>query len=291
LSIPDLPPPFPANLIHDDISELLDVERPTSLSSIPSSAVHNPYQAPQSEVRVQRVRQNGEIEITRIEYGDVMRTTWRIYKANVASCLAAWLLTFVCGLVSYSIVFALSRGLALAVNRLELGAAGLYVVVGVFLLSLVLLVCFFALGLMKFSLNIARGGPIEMNAVFGAAPILVAGSAVILIMFLGSALGIFLLVIPGLLCAILLGLAPIALVDRNEGILPSLKLSAQVMSRNLLPAFLLLFSVNLAANVVSTFTCGLGGLLAFPFQMLLAITIYLRATGQPTAYDAPVETR
>jgi uncharacterized membrane protein len=236
------------------------------------------------------VRQNGEIEITRIAYGDVMRTAWRMYTGDIAICLVAWLTAWVCTLVLFGILRTIFVASAMPIASLGLGDVGLYLFFGMYVLSLVFLICYFAFGLLQLSLNVARGASTQLSTIFKAAPFVLSGSVVLLVTFLGTAVGLLLLVVPGVLCAVLLTIAPIALVDRSQGALPALKLSVQVMSRNLLPAFLLLFPVMFVGNIVSALTCGLGGLLILPFQMLLATTIYLRATGQPTAYDAPVET-
>jgi uncharacterized membrane protein len=147
------------------------------------------------------------------------------------------------------------------------------------------LTAFFLCGLISFSLGAARGRPVGVNGIFSAGRFLVSGTAVLLVTVIGAIVGMFLLVVPGLLCIILLAIAPIALVDRDEGISSALTLAARVMSKNLLPAFLLLFPVGLGGNLIALLTCGLGVLLVAPFQLFLLVTIYLRATGQRTAYD------
>ncbi len=61
--------------------------------------------------------------------------------------------------------------------------------------------------------------------------------------------------------------------------------SFKVVSQNLLPVFLLLFSVGLLGNVLNLFTLGFGALVILPFQCLLASVIYLRGSGRRTAVD------
>jgi uncharacterized membrane protein len=264
---------------------LLDIELPVSRADSPSFSELNPYRSPPGDAGPQRVGRRGQIESTRITYGDVMRTTWRIYKGNFGTSVAACLVALVCATVFHSLILTLANILAIGVSRLGLGMAAVYPLMGVSLLAQLFLLAYFVCGLIAFSLSAARGRSAGVSEVFSAAPYMGAGGGVLLVTLFGSIAGMFLLVVPGLLCAVLLAVSPVALVDRNEGMMPSLLLSARVMSKNFLPAFLLFISVGLVGNLVTLLTCGLGVLLVAPFQLFLLVTIYLRATGQRTAYD------
>jgi hypothetical protein len=284
-SIPVAPAVFPDEPIRDDIDELLDLELPVARADSPSPAQLNPYQSPSSDNNPQRVVRRGEIEITRVAYGDVMRTSWRIYKANLGAGLVVTIITMFCSGLLQSLVVALMPVLAVAARNLGLGEAAVFPIMGLSLLAQLFLLTFFLCGLISFSLDTARGRPTGVGAVFSAGPHLVSGAGVLLVALCGVVAGAFLLVVPSLICAILLALAPVVLVDRDEGMLPSLTLSARVMLKNFLPAFLLLISVGIVSNLITLITCGLGILLVAPFQLFLLVTLYLRATGQRTAYD------
>jgi uncharacterized membrane protein len=80
-----------------------------------------------------------------------------------------------------------------------------------------------------------------------------------------------------------------AMVDRQVGVLESLRLSIQATEGNkvtLLLLGLLMWAVNTAA---ATLTCGLSTIVVAPFTALMGSVAYLAMTGQNMAFAPEVE--
>ncbi len=264
----------------DDIAAMLDFEQSAPATARPLES--NPYQSPRASERP--TRKNGEVQ--RIRYGETMRTTWAIFKAKLGSCIGATVIVMIGFGLAHGLLIGAILAFAQVVVALKIGSVALANSVVVFFVSVNLLVLtYLTLGYCKFMLQLARGKPAEVSMLIDSLPLLWPGVGVFLLMFLAVGMGTFLLIVPGIFVAILLSLAPLALVDKEEGVLAALGLSAKLMMHNLLPVFLLLFPVILIGNLLSTVTCGLGGLITAPFQTLLAAVIYLHASGRQTAVD------
>ena len=75
------------------------------------------------------------------------------------------------------------------------------------------------------------------------------------------------------------------LIDRDLGVIDSLKASDQFMVGNKLITFLVLFIVGILGTLVILCTCCVGVVVVSPYTMgIVAPTIYLLATGQ-RVYD------
>ena len=87
-----------------------------------------------------------------------------------------------------------------------------------------------------------------------------------------------------LLVILLLLPAPFLIVDRGANVIDAIGDSVRQMSSNILIAFGAILVVWLGTTVVTLVTMGVGVLLTIPFMLVFLAVIYLKASGQRTAY-------
>lgn len=295
-----IPPAEPPSPPVDDISELLDFEpvAPRKPSPTAPQIDANPYRSPAGDQPALAAH-----SAKQVRFGQLIGTTWRIYKANLGMCVAGVLLGMVCMGMTYSLgqaalVFVLGK-LIEATGSVPVFVVFLIVMAG-FMLALG---TFFLLGVLRFMLPIARGERGEIGDLFSAGPLMLRGTVLSLLMlflwFLGNVvpfgivifiapLGGFWLFIPvgilsiavPVLLMLLLGLTPIAFVDQSAGIIEPFQVSIQTGGRNLLTFFLVIVAIGGGLFIVDLITFGLAMLLTVPFRALCYAVVYLMATGQ-----------
>jgi phage FluMu protein Com len=227
--------------------------------------------------------------VAAIHLGDVIASTWQIYKANTGLCVKAVLLL---GLV---------WGGAVAIGMGTLTAAALVgggkppgpvtAIVGI---ALALVFAWLGLGLLMLMLNLAHGKPASSSDVFSGGrmlPQVLAAWAVQVGLLAAGYFGLWLTASPVFLILILLGLgiafllAPArwVLVDQRRDIVDSVQFALRLTAKNFVPltALSLLTAAGVAA--FSILTLGLGSVVAIGFAGLLRAVVYLRMTSQPTA--------
>ena len=95
-------------------------------------------------------------------------------------------------------------------------------------------------------------------------------------------IGMFLLVVPGIILALMFSQFHFLIIDRRVGVIDSLSLSNQITKGNKLTLLLIYLVAGIGMGLFCTVTFGLGYLVALPFMVLLGCVIYLTMTGQPT---------
>ncbi len=267
-------------------AEMMPPREPDFHSSPAADASHvdprdNPYRAPTVDVK-QLVGPPGPVTFqpTRIDLGDVLNKTWEIYKAQLGMCIVGTLLTGICAAVAVGVWFGLFSVLIDHSNQPVAALGGVVAFAGMFPIM-----AFFYLGLMRYSLAIARGQPPRIGDLFSAAPLTPIGAVVMALLTIGTAVGSIFLLVPGILFMMIFGLAPLMLLDQGANLSDSFRLSSAAMQGNKLTAFLLLLVITMISGVLGLFTCGLARIFTMPFMMLCYSVAYLCATGQATAYQ------
>lgn len=218
-------------------------------------------------------------EPMRIDFGEVLRVTWRLYTNNFGGLVLGGLLYYVCRNAAAGATLAI--GAALVDDAPELAP-----LVGIAaLIALVFCWAFFLVGLMKFMLAVARDGRVEYGELFSAGPLTMPAAGVLALLLLGTGAGLIFLLIPGVLFLLVFSQSPFLLVDQRTGIRDSLRYSAFATRGNLWTLLLLGVTVSLATLMIVVFTCGIGGIFTVPYVGLLLAVVYLGVTGQHTALD------
>jgi uncharacterized membrane protein len=267
----------------------------------------NPYQSPGVyPTAAAPVQPAGAVQSTRIDIGDVLSTTWEIFKVEWGTCLLAGIIA------SLTIGGTLALLIFLPMFFMVLGGKAVFlgIVLSFFgFLAWMLFVAWMLCGAMRFFIMVARGDRPELGELFRGGPqfitvlltnlLLSIGAGVLLgvcvlpgaIMFLISKglggflmfAGLFVGYVVVIVAGIMFSQAIFLIIDRNAGVIESLQLSRQITAGNKLMLFLTWLVVSIVSSIISSLTCGLGSLATAPFMWLLAPVIYLRMSGQNVA--------
>ena len=221
---------------------------------------------------------------TRIDFGDVFGRTWRIFTDHWPTCLLALV-----------IVMALSMGaLGLLILAAALAAAASNdpaITVAIFSLGMVACFVFnlwLGIGQTHFFLKVARDGQAPLGELFAGRPYLGRVFLASILFMLIVVAGTILCYVPGIIFGLMFSQFFFLIVDRDVGVMESLRLSNEITNGNKLMLFAIQLVAQIGAQFVFYATCGLGLLAAAPFLALLNAVIYLAMTGQPTADRIPM---
>jgi len=247
----------------------------------------NPYQSP-SPFGPMGGASQGAIAPGKLDFADIFTRTWEILKLDWGTCLAVVV-----------IVMALNFGVNLV--------SGFVPLLGIFIA--LLFGIWINIGQALFFLKKARGQSVEIGEVFQGGPyfgkILVLTLLILLIMFgilvvclLPAGVGSLLSGEAAVILAIVGAIVAIALIwyvmlvlsqsnylilDRNVGVIDSLKMSKDLMEGNKLALFLIGLVSGVLGALLMLMTCGLGMLVVAPYLTMMQAVIYLTITNQPTA--------
>jgi uncharacterized membrane protein len=132
---------------------------------------------------------------------------------------------------------------------------------------------FFMMGATRIGLNIVSGKPFDVGMLFSGGKFLVKGFFAYLLYWIMIVVGLILLIVPGVIVIVRLGMYQNAIVDRNMGIIESFKYSWELTRGNSLNLFIVfLFSILvILAGCLALF---IGMLFAFPMMWLMWTVSY-----------------
>ena len=255
-----------------------------SLDPLPGS------QRPSRRPSRQRRGREGSLRATKIEVGDVIHTSWEIFKAELGMCIGGFVVSMLChvavivvavivGLILFGVIGA-AGGIQNGVAGGILGIFGLIALVVVF----VLVQTFFTDGQRVFFLKIARGEQASMGDLFSGGSF-VWSSLVLSFLYAGIiSVGLLLCVVPGIIAIFMFWPAQMLLVDRNIGIMESLSQAKEITAGNKLALFVIMLvagGISLLGNMVPA----VGVIIAIPMVTLMMHVTYIKMTGQRTALD------
>jgi hypothetical protein len=271
-------------------------------SSPPTAPSGSPTPAPASAA----VAAQGPIQFNDIQ--EIFTRTWELFKQKwktclASSCIIAWVVVILLAAIllispMFWLSYMLDSFIIATILRL--------------FLNLIFSVCvaWFAIGLTRFYLALARGQEPDLGVLFSGGPqylqlvilnlIYACGSLVISFIFelpgrllglaspwfggfiqgLGSLAASILLVI----LSLMFSQAFFLIVDRNLEIIDSLKTSVNLTNGSKFSLFIISIIMGVIV-AVSAIPCGLGLLVTLPFNVLLYSLIYLRLNGQPSAIN------
>lgn len=233
----------------------------------------NPYQSPVTRTAVASEEPAG-INPTKIDFSDMLGRAWKILKANLGISIAASLILMIA-----------NAGVSMVTN-LALSAADIRDPLVQGLLAYVINLLpntFFTVGGMIFFLNIARGKPADLADLFKGGPRLIPATIVLVLYTLAVYVGIFLLIVPGVIVAFMFSQAMLLTIDRNTGVTESFGLSRKLTAGNKFTLFVLYLVAGFGGILFVVFTCGLGLFVLAPYMFILLVTVYLAMTGERTA--------
>jgi uncharacterized membrane protein len=145
-------------------------------------------------------------------------------------------------------------------------------------------------GLTLVFLKIAHGAPAEIGDVFSGGPYFLRIIVAQVLIGLTVIFGLCLFLFPAVIFWLMFSQSTFLIVDRNAGVLESLRLSCRATWGNRLLLLAILLIAWVAGGAISSSTVLLATLVVAPFLRLMRAVIYLSLTGQsppPPALPSP----
>ena len=224
---------------------------------------------------------------TKIDAGEILSHAWEIYKGQVGLLVGATV-------VVYGITFAAAFGLSLIQNKILpslIGPAGrggnpIVMAIGVFGWMLFIQILILAIsaylqaGLHMLLLRVARGENAEFVDLFSGMRFFSRFFWGTLLFQIMISIAFTCLIIPGIVLSLMIWPFLFVIVDRDTGIIESLRLANEVTTGNYLAA-VVLFLTGMGILLLGIFPgLGVGMLFAFPLYSLLWAVAYCGMNGQ-----------
>lgn len=214
-------------------------------------------------------------EPTVVEMSSIFEKAWELYKANLGLCIGVnFLWALLCGMTAVPMVIVASLADAGGVDN-DLAPI---LILPLILLSYALLL-FLGLGMIKFTLKLARGQQAQLQDLFSGGGLFLTAVGAAVLFGLMYIPGILLCVIPGIFVVLMFWPFLHVIVDRHAGVTESLSLARSITTGNLLTGFLM-FLINVALQFAGTIACYVGLLFTMPLIMLIYAVAYLMMSGQ-----------
>lgn len=249
----------------------------------------NPYQSPREYAPIRPAGFQGAIVPGTLDLGDIFSRTWTLFQADWGVCvgvaLIVWLLSFGVNTVSRFVpvigmiiallfqtwlnigqaLFFLKKARGQGVEISEIFQGGPYF--GKILLASILV------GLMVFGIVLVCMLPLILVAAARANEITTISAIV------GGCVAV------GFIWYVMLrfGLFYYLILDRNVGVIESLRMSTDLMEGNKMTLFLIGLVGGALSMLAVLLTCGLGAFVVMPYFAMMHAVVYLTIIGQPTA--------
>lgn len=279
----------------------------------------NPYAAPTVASRqfdAEGGQDSGDLRRGQVTFENSFNKTWEIFSARIGPCALV-------GLVGFGILIGLQ--IFSQIGAMVTQASGELVLIVVFqIISSVLgffVQTFINVGFIKFAVKLVRTGEAAVNDLFAIGYCFtraLLATLVVALIYIGTMLvlaipvvavvaaigpdnlnqnvGVFVLSIVAAVIVLLvvyswlymrLYLFLPFIVDRNAGVIESLRSSDQFMRGNKWMAFLAFLVASVLAIPLVVCTCYVGFIFVLPYLAVLNTVVYFVATGQPTSADRP----
>ncbi|MBS0207235.1 MAG: hypothetical protein JSS49_30530 [Planctomycetes bacterium] len=249
----------------------------------------NPFAAPESDLQPEQFDDEDNDRRKRrhriIEAGDVVSTSWEIFKNEMGIVIAGWL-----------VITALNYATSLPQTILDVvatalrsqgddGTADLLQIIGfAFVFVGLAAQVFFSAGMNRFLLNVTRGDARSIGDLFSGGKYfwrLLGASIVYGLMVMAGTLAC---IVPGILLALMFSPFGFLLVDEDLPGIECIGKSRDVTKDNL-GALLLIFLAAFGINILGVLALCVGVFFTAPLTMLFMAVAYCRMTGQRTAAD------
>jgi uncharacterized membrane protein len=220
-----------------------------------------------------------------LDAGEVISTSWTIFKSQLGIVVAAVLIVIVLGAVANYLpaILGLLVQIGLQNNR---GAQGgiqpAQVVQFAFMPLIWVFQIFLSTGQTILFLKVARGQPAEVGDLFRGGHYFLRALGGNLLFTLMIVFGLLLLVVPGVILSLMFWPFMYVLVDTDAPGMQCLSRAMEI-TRNTWGTVLLLWLVAFGLGILGVLACCVGTVFTVPLTLLLFAVAYCRMTGQPTA--------
>ena len=208
--------------------------------------------------------------------GDVIGNGWEAVKRWwVVLILAPFLAAFIGGIPGQIPQIFVSSG------AVDPGSDGFFAMTAICTFISVVVSIFFQVGQLRIYLAAARGQEPEFMTIFSGADRFLPVLLLSMLLGLIIAAGMMMLLVPGIILSLGLGMATMFCVDQRMGVIDSLKASWDATNGHKLDLFGFAFAV-IGVMLLGLLACCLGIYVAIPVIGVAYAIIYLHLTGQPT---------
>ncbi|WP_018158092.1 hypothetical protein [Demetria terragena] len=218
--------------------------------------------------------------------GDAFSYGWKKFVANLGPIVLATLVAILGSVIINGIGFALFGSGSSTTTKADGSVSTSFNVTGslgslVFSLLAVLFSLVITAGIIRATLEITRGRPVEMSTVFNLKNI----GAVLITSILTTVMitiGLVLCVIPGLIAAVLTMFSLHFVIDKGMSPIDAIKASVSLVKNNL-GSVVIFALLSLVAFIVGALLCGIGLLVAYPVVYIGMAYTYRHLQGEPVA--------
>lgn len=241
---------------------------------------HNPYEAPRTLADESQVPKPAGTGPQPWEVGEVLSLALAVFRANAVI------------LVVSTVIATIIPQLPGIIIRLTLGSAALdlrspeyhWGAYWLAVLSQLLFQVFLGAGLWRISLVAVRGGKPEFGMLFSGSDVFVSLVIVGVLRWLAVAVGLVLLIVPGIILVLGLQFASLFVVDQKIGPLDALTQSWEVTTGHKGNLFILMLAF-LGIVLLGMAACCFGIFVALPIINLAIAIVYLRLSGTSAPMD------
>lgn len=255
--------------------------KPDAANQAPADA-SNPYAAPQSPRQEPAQPAGPEIEpgSDPIDVGACVKRGFELTKRNFGTILLVGITYFaisigagiIFGLIDTALGFGTTQTQWQTGNTSAVGTfhqtGGPFAAIAGNVLSILL-----SLGMVRIGLNLVSGKQASVGQLFGEGRKLLPAIGASILFGLMLVIGLLLLIVPGIYIALRYGQFMNAMVDRNLGVMDSLKYSSSITTNNRLNLFLLLL-LSIAIAIAGLLALVVGLIFAYPVIWLSWIVAY-----------------
>jgi uncharacterized membrane protein len=262
-----------------EVDGLLD--KPAAANQPPADP-SNPYAAPQSAWQEPAQPAGTEIEpgSDPIDVGACVKRGFELTKRNFGTILLVGITYVVVSIVAGIIFGLIDTALGFGTTQSQwqtsdASAVGTFQQTGgpfaaIFGNALSILL---SLGLVRVGLNLVSGKQVSVGQLFGEGRKLLPAIGASIIFGLAMVIGFVLLIVPGIYIALRYGQFMNAMVDRNLGVMDSLKYSSSITTNNRLNLFLLIL-LSIAIGIAGLLALVVGLIFAYPVIWLSWIVAF-----------------
>lgn len=219
-----------------------------------------------------------ELTPTRLDPGDILKRTWTILKSQLGNVILALL-------VAWFAQFGIIRGIDFSIEVVAAATNSVTITTLFYICGSIVgwaASVWIQAGMIHFTLKIARGQETAIGDLFVGQrwiiPLFIAG----LLLSIAITVGLFLLVIPGLIVALMFWPCQFLIVDRDLQPLESFSAAKTLTDGNKVSLFVL-GVISFLIMLVAAIPLLLGWIVAVPYLTLMMAVTYLTMSGQRTA--------
>lgn len=203
--------------------------------------------------------------------GGVVSAGWEGFKRDPVTLIAA-------GVIGYMLVFALGIVAGLFGAGGNEPTAGAFVQF-VFSIAQSILAAFLSIGWIRIYLTTARGGKADLSQLFSGGDVVVWMVIGNLLVTVGAALGLILLILPGIVLMLGWSLTSFFIADAGMGPVQAISASWNATRGQKLHLFGFFLVLGLM-GIAGALACGVGLLVAMPVAGVAMATVYLQLSGR-----------